>query len=118
MEELIQFLGTLGPWGVAAGAVLAAVLYYLRSRRPDLIPPPLQPKPDPNAPKPVPPLEERFPILWPFLKRLLGIRGVGDLRPEQVEAIRVELDELAEVLASESEEKAKAFACLKPKPKG
>jgi hypothetical protein len=86
VEQLLPLLSQFGPYGVIATVVIGFVWKYLLARNPDLIK-----IPAPNAPAPD---TERFPILSKLLK-LFGASKVADLTPEAIDALRVELEDLA-----------------------
>lgn len=106
ITPILVFLRGLGPWGVIAALGVAVAWRWFKSQNPDLTPRPDAPLPD----------SERFPILSRLLRLFGGVKLVKDLPPAAVEAIRVELDDLAELLHTEASAKAEALAKLTRKP--
>lgn len=100
LTVILNVLKGLGPWGVAAAIGVTLLVRYLRSRNPDFIK-----VPAPDAPLPD---HERFPILSRLL-RLFGAKAVADLTPEAIEALRVELEDAADMHLATIDARRAAF---------
>lgn len=103
LTPLLNGLKALGPWGVAAAFALTLGVRWFRNRNADVI----------RVPTPDAPLSDadRFPILSRLLK-LFGATAVRDLSPEAVEALRVELDDVAAMQVAALDARRVAFGKL------
>lgn len=99
MDQLVQLLSGLGPWGVVVGAVVVLVLQRLNLKLPSLPSLPSNPAPAP-APTPVPaPATPDRPILNALLKALLaGLAAQAAREGKSVEQVIAEHPAVAEGL--------------------